>query len=186
MPNWRFRVAASRNYSAAAGRPSFLIQYKGDRAVPAVVIALTAATGKRLRFHSPNIFPVKSGQISMSQANGVALRFGEQFAAANFRGSGLRLAIGEETVGLERIIGGERCRKYFLNYLQGFPLSYHGSDIANLDRFTCAVHRSHAKVSPDDLARYLIEDREWKETDAKWVRDRVRAGLEILAVNRRF
>lgn len=186
MPNWRFRVAASRNYTAAAGRPSFLIQYKGDQTVPAVVLALTAGAGKRLRFHSPNIFPVKTGQISMAQANAVAVRFGEEFAAANFRGSGLRLEIGEATMGLEGIIGWERCRKFFLNYLHGYPLTYHGSDIANLDRFTCAVHRSHAKVSPDDLARYLIEDRGWKEMDAKWVRDRVRAGLEILAENRRF
>lgn len=188
MPGWKFLVRQSKEYMEVAGRPSYLIGFRGEPGLPASAVALTLKGGqKRLHFESPNIVPRQSSVLSLQEYNGLAARFvADLKRASGFRTSGLRAQVSSGEAGLADVVPGKECRKFFLNYLHGYPLTFHGSDIYNLDRFICAIGRFQCKVSPDDLARYLVEDRGWEARDANWVRDRVRAGLEIIAVNRCF
>jgi len=188
MPGWRFLARQSTDYTDGADRPSYLIGFRGERGLPAAVVALTLKGGKkRLHFDSPNIVPSKSSVLSLEEYNQLAARFvADLKRAPGYRSSGLRAQVTSGEFGLAEIIPGKECRQLFLRYLNGYPLTYHGSDIQNLDVFICALYRFHAKVSPDDVSRYLTEDRGWTASDATWVRNRVRAGLELLAVDRRF
>lgn len=188
MPGWKFLVRQSKEYMEIASRPSYLIGFRGERGLPAAAVALTLKGGKkRLHFDSPNIVPSKSSVLSLKEYNDLAIRFvADLKRAPDYRSSGLRVQVTSGEVGLEEIIPGKKCRKFFLQYLNGYPLTYHGSDIQNLDVFICALYRFQAKVSPDDLSRYLTEDRGWAASDATWVCNRVRAGLELLTVDRRF
>ena len=188
MPHWWLDAKGSKSYTTGAGRPSYLIAYNGDTTLPPLVVALTLNGGrKRLRFHSPNIFPQQSGQITCEEYNAAAVLFVAALKATpGFDRSGWLANVTPDNVGLETIIPGKRCREFFTAYLHGYPLTYHGSDIRNLDLFICALHRFRADVSPDRVGAYLIEDRGWKEADAYWVRNRIRSGLEVLAANRAF
>lgn len=183
---WRLLARESRNYAASAGRCSYLVAFSGDDGLPAAIVALTARQGKRLRLESPNIFPQQMGQLTFSEYNSLAERFVSDLTSVpEYARSGIKLRVSSDRIALEQLISSEKTRKLFLNYLHGYPLTFHGSDIANLDRFTCALFRYRAKVSPDNLAQFLIEDRGWTKANAHWVRDRVRTGLEVLAVHRR-
>ena len=188
MPRWKFLARRSKDYADAAGRPSFLIAFHGDARLPAAAVALTLRGGeKRLHFDSPNIVPRTSGQLSLDEYNQIAARFVADLKQTTaYKNSGVRAFVSSGTIGLAEIISAKECRKFFMEYLNGFPLTYHGTDIRNLDRFICALYRFNAKVSPDDLGHYLAEDLGWDPVDAAWVRNRVRAGLELLAVDRRF
>jgi len=188
MPRWRLDAKGSRSYTAGAGRPSYLIAYDGDGTLPPLVIALTMSGGvKRIRFHSPNIFPQECGQITREEYNLAAVLFVAALKMAPaFSGSGWSANVTPDSVGLETIIPGKRCRDFFTAYLHGYPLTYHGSDIRNLELFVCALHRYRADVSPDRVGSYLMEDLGWKEADASWVQSRIRTGLEVLAADRAF
>lgn len=188
MPHWRLDIKGSSRYTVGAGRPSYLIAYAGDVALPPLVIALTMSGGvKRARFSSPNIFPQECGQITREEYNSAAALFVAALKAVpSFADSGWSASVTPDNVGLETVIPGKRCRDFFTAYLRGYPLTYHGSDIRNLDLFVCALHRYRAEVSPDRVRAYLIEDLGWKESDASWVQSRIRTGLDVLAADRVF
>ena len=188
MPYWWLDAKGSKRYAVATERQSYLIAFEGDYDLPPLVVALTRkGEGKRLRLHSPNIFPQQSGQITMTEYNSAALRFVTDLRAVpGFARTGWTALVTSDNVGLAAIIPGKRCRDFFTAYLQGYPLTYHGSDIRNLDLFVCALHRYRANVSPDRIYAYLLEDLGWKDADAQWVGNRIRNGLEVLAANRVF
>jgi hypothetical protein len=187
-PAWRVLSKESKDYTIHADRPSYLIAFVGDEKLPAASIALSLnGYRKRPQFDSPNIVPRDLSQLSREEYNGLAVRFMRDLTSTiGYRDSGIRIRVSSDQMDLKTIIPGKQCRQFFTQYLNGNPLTYHGLDLKRLDLFICAVHRYHAEVSPDNLAGYLIGDRGWKEVDAKWVRDRVRAGLELLRVNAQF
>lgn len=188
MPRWRLDGKGSKSYTAGVERPSYLVAYEGDDTLPPLVIALTMSGGvKRIRFHSPNIFPQRCGQITREEYNSAAVLFVAALKTVPaFACSGWSADVTPDNVGLEVVIPGKRCRDFFTAYLRGYPLTYHGSDIRNLDLFICALHRYRANVSPDRVGAYLMEDLGWKEADARWVKTRIRTGLEVLATDRAF
>lgn len=76
MPRWRLDGKGSKSYTAGVERPSYLVAYEGDDTLPPLVIALTMSGGvKRIRFHSPNIFPQRCGQITREEYNSAAVLF---------------------------------------------------------------------------------------------------------------
>jgi hypothetical protein len=187
-PAWRVLSKESKEYTSQADQPSYLIAFAGDEGLPAVSVALSLKScRKKAQFDSPNIVPRELSQLSLEEYNESAVRFARDLTStAAYRSSGIRIRVSSDQIDLKTIISGKRCRNFFTQYINGNPLTYHGLDLKRLDLFICAVHRYHAEVSPDNLAGYLIGDRGWNEVDAKWVRDRVRAGLELLRVNAQF
>ncbi|MBU6410391.1 MAG: hypothetical protein KGR98_08380 [Verrucomicrobia bacterium] len=52
--------------------------------------------------------------------------------------------------------------------------------------FICALIRYHSDARSYEIERYLIEDRKWKPSDAKFVASEIEKGLKLLKVDRKF
>ena len=154
---------------------------------PAAGVALVAEARHPKAVRVTNIFPRDKCELPFAEYNAIARQLHEALRAyCRKRKVALKVTITPEDRGLEVAISGAKCRRYFGDYLHGFPRTHHPSDVERLDVFICAVHRYKSRCDPDGVAQYLREARGWSESDARFVRDRIRAGLEILRVDRRF
>lgn len=201
---WVFPEEASNNYSEMHGSPAGFIILPTTSECPAVNVAVGCKTTQltkreridRLegippktrhhrRYRIYNIFPCECGSISIEQYNGALVKFD----------AGLRLALkqakqravisfSDENIGLEQIITSKVCLRQFQCYLQGFPKTFHPSDLLQLDRFTGCIVRHSCKFSPSRLSRYLQEDLNWTPSEAAEVERRIEIGIEVLKANR--
>ena len=103
----------------------------------------------------------------------------------------MRLSCGNQR--LKEIIKGKKTRGFFEKYLTLLcmwsynpPYIKHPKDVQRLDRFICAASRFRSQINISELERYLIEDLTWSIENAKWVRQRIETGLDILNANKKF
>ena len=55
------------------------------------------------------------------------------------------------------------------------------------DLFICAASRyCKKKIDSELIEQYLVEDLKWSPEDAKWCRNRINIGLDILKVNKKL
>jgi hypothetical protein len=92
---------------------------------------------------------------------------------------------------LREIISGSRTRGLFERFLVasdiwGIPARHHSKDIQKLDAFICALHRYRSHLEVDALESWLTETKLWPRVDAEWTCARIRTGLQVLCVDRRF
>ena len=154
---------------------------------PAAGIALVAEDGNPKAVHVTNIVPRDTDELTFAEYNAIARLFHEALRSyGREQKLALKVTITPEDRGLEVAISGAKCRRYFEDYLHGFPQTHHPSDVARLDAFICAVHRYGSRCDPDGVAQHLREAHGWPESDARFVRDRIRTGLDILRADRRF
>jgi len=148
-------------------------------------IAIAEKTERSL--YLSNIVPKEKSRLTMSEYNAIALKFFNEFKTFLRRLKSLvELTISNEIIGLNKIIPGEKTRKYFERYLAAYPLSFHPLDIERLDFFICALKKYHSKVNLQYLKEYLIYDLSWNEKDASWCINRIETGLDILEANMKF
>lgn len=134
-----------------------------------------------------NVFPSESGYIPPLEYNSIVKRFVKDFRSF-IRHNRIEITPRLSTfrLSLETAIPSHRCRALFESYLRHYPLTFHPSDIHNLDQFICGVHRHNAKIDTDTLLAYLIEQRQWPKAAAEIVLQRILVGSSILRANRRF
>ena len=148
-------------------------------------IAIAKKTERSL--YVSNIVPKEKSRLTMSEYNAIALKFFNDFKPFLRRLKSLvDLTISNEIIGLDKIIPGEKTRKYFERYLAAYPLSFHSLDIERLDFFICALKKYHSKINLQYLKEYLIYDLSWNEKDASWCVNRIETGLDILEANMKF
>jgi hypothetical protein len=143
-------------------------------------------------FRVTNIVPKMFSSLTFEQYNAIGLKFGEcfrRFLRMSDHSGSVRIE-GPE-IGLKEVIKPAGCRRLFEAYLRTPDPLGHPTDIEALDRFICALssysrHKYTRYVDPDAVVRHLIEDRKWTSENAMWVGRRIRVGLDILAVNRRY
>lgn len=140
----------------------------------------------RAKMKITNIVPRTISQLTMAQYNCLLLSARDLIAKEVKDSATMRLYFKSGSWSLEDVVPGTTARRMLKAYLQGFPKSFHPSDIERLDFFTVSVFRNRANFDPHDLKRYLIEDRNWSEQDASFVHNRVVVGLQVLAANRRY
>ena len=185
-PHWSFMEKESTEYTHRVGTPGCMIilSTRNTGGYPAVGIVKR----KDGEYYVANVVPGIPGALSMAQYNEIADRF-----VADFRiflresGAPLLISITRGELELEKIITSAKAREYFHRYLLLYPRSRHAADVERLDAFICALSKYSRKAIPfDRFERYLREDLSWDEQDARWCRERVETGCEILRVNKRF
>ena len=134
------------------------------------------------------IIPKDAGFISPTDYNQFAKRFGAG-VDDYLRKSRvpMRVLLVTESLDPKQIIGSPIARKLFNQYLRMYPRSQHPSDVRRLDTFICVASRLCRKpVSPHRLESYLPAKLQWPDEDARWCRERIQAGLEILIVYKKL
>jgi hypothetical protein len=184
VTGWSFMQNESEEYSRHMGAPSCMLVLHDGQFQPAV-----ALTKKREGvYYVANIVPGESDHIPMTEYSTLARRFTEDFRRfARSEGIPISISVSDDNAGLTAIIPSPKARQFFERYLHGYPTSYHPNDIKRLDIFICAASRyCRRDIELDRLQTYLVEDLKWSAKDARWCRDRIEAGLDLLQVNRRF
>ncbi|KAF0220935.1 MAG: hypothetical protein FD174_932 [Geobacteraceae bacterium] len=156
------------------------------QSVVAPAIAFASADGTTLQI--TNIVPGNVSQIGIEEYNGILGQFAKRFIQfCRDRKLGVHCVQTSDALTLTSAIPGEKTRGFFNRYLALHPTSYHPLDIERLDVFICASYRYCRKtINVDRLRRYLIEVLKWKEDDANWCCNRIKTGMDILKVNKKF
>lgn len=172
-----------QNHEAPAG-------YAVCESVPGLELASVAIAKVHDKRHStfyvPNIVP-PSGTLTIDQYNSIALAFADSFRAwlrANSYDGKVEASNPNKT--LNDIIPGDKTRRFFEEWLHRPAPVSHPSDIHALDCFICFLFRHPGKVNPSEIAAYLASDLHWKIEDVRFVETRIKTGLEILKLDRRF
>ena len=187
-PGWKWAPKQSKDYqSFHKGSAGFVISDSiKDLERGAVAIANVQPKHPH-SFRVTNIVPQDCSSLTMDQYNSIGTRFAADFRTFLREGTAKgTVSVTGPKLGLAEIIPGARCRHFFECWLQTPTPTGHPSDIYALDRFICALSRYGSNVNLDRLARHLVEDRRWKSDSAIWTIRRIRAGLDILQVDRRF
>lgn len=174
----------SAKYTYHVGDPACMIMLN-DEDLSAIVAV--AKKGNKTYYVS-NIIPKDSGSILPAEYNQFAKRFAasvDDFLRKNH--VPLRVSLLVESLDLKQIISSPIARKCFDQYLAMYPRSHHPSDIRRLDRFICVASRLCRKpINPEKLESYLRVKLQWSDEDARWCRQRIEAGLEILSVYKKL
>ena len=135
-----------------------------------------------------NIVPSSPGQLDTDQYNGYAREFTESLRRWSRKNKkGLRIRVSKSDLELEDIIPTAIPLKLFNIYLGNYPLSYHPLDVERLDRFICGVARySRKPINWEHLSEYLIENKGWPSDGVEWCIQRIKTGLEIINVYKKF
>ena len=182
--DWNYLQKESEEHIKETSKPSCILFLDENHHKPSFLI-----TKRKDKFYSiVNIFNSQYGHIQMLEYNMLLRRFKKDFnnfiSLANYNIISIKLST--EDIGLHEIITSLKAREYFERYLSRFPLSYHTNDIERLDFFICATSRCKKKINTELIEQYLVEDLNWPQENAKWCRNRIDVGLEILKVNKQF
>jgi len=183
--NYTYREEFSREYTKAMQSPSFCIEYKNIKETIGYAI-----TKKTKEYSLESIVPCKSGSIPFEIANEYAKAFVcdlrkylKENLCNNFKVSLAK----KKKLNLKDAIPGQKTRKHFETYVNGYPLTHHPLDIQKLDVFICAAHRySRKKIDIDLIGAFLFNNLKWPEKEVKWCCDRIETGLKILEINKKF
>jgi hypothetical protein len=182
---FEFKDDKSKQYSRDIGERGFIMHSLRSPTAEPSIIAIAEKTKRTL--YVSNIVPMEKNQLAMDEYNAIAFMFFKAFRQHLEKSRSIaEVKMSDDDIGLEKIIPGEKTRKYFKRYLSAYPLSSHPFDIERLDFFTCALRRYHSKVNLGYLKRYLIDDLGWSEEDASWCIMRIETGLDILKANWKF
>lgn len=183
--NWKFHAQKSPLYEQMCGKPSCCI-VTASIALPLAAVHMTEKSEHSL--FTTNIIPLDRQQLSADEYNAIALAFARDIRTdAQRNATHISVKMSKAELHLADIVTGKLSRKLLNRYLNLFPLSHHPADIGRLDAFICSMFRY--KRRPFDLDGFealLAEERGWSSADARWCRNRVEFGLEVLAANRQF
>jgi hypothetical protein len=175
----------SKEYSDGMKNPSYIIRYEQDNRA-----ADFAITKIEEEYSLENIMPKEPGRIPYEIAEECAKIFVNDFRKFLRNNSLKNMSVSfarKRKLAIENIIPGKETRKFFMKYINGCPLTHHPADIQRLDIFICAASRYCRKpINLYLLHAYLKEVLQWSASEAKWCRDRIEAGMEILHLNRKF
>jgi hypothetical protein len=180
-----FREDMSREYTDGMQNPSYMIEYENDNGV--ITFAITKIKNE---YSLENIVPKESGMIPYKIAKEYAKTFVTDFRkflkTNNHNNMSISLAL-KKKLTLENIISGRKTRKFFMSYINGYPLSHHPADTQRLDLFICAASRYCRKsIDLGSLYTYLQVVLKWPSNEAKWCCERIDAGLKFLRLNKKF
>jgi hypothetical protein len=122
----------------------------------------------------------------MQQYNALLLATRNVLANAAKSDSSLRLHFKSGEWSFEDVVPGKTARRMFKAWLQGFPRSFHPSDMERLDFLTISLFQNKSNADPHLIERYLVEDLKWPEKEASLVHNRIVVGLQVLAARRRY
>lgn len=175
----------SMEYASEMQSPSYIIQYEYNNRA-----ADFAITKVKEEYSLENIMPKEAGKIPYEIAVECAKTFVTDFRKFLKNNSLKDMSISlarKKKLTLENIVHGKETRKFFMKYINGYPLTHHPADIQRLDVFICAASKYCRKsINLDLLHTYLKEVLQWPDSEAKWCCDRIEAGLKILHLNRKF
>jgi len=185
MPHWIFYPEKSAEYRELCNAPSCCVVCN-HKELPKSAVHITLR--KKGTFYAPNIVPLEVSELSLDQYNAVASRFVKDLRAYLRKSKiSISVSLSSSNIGLDDIVSGKLPRQFFQRYMSQYPTSYHPLDIQRLDRFTCALVRySRRAMDFDQFECLLIENFGWQPMDAKWCRNRVETGFEVIKVYRRF
>ena len=182
---YEFLVKESEDYSNNINSRGYIIHSLRTTDTEPAGIAIAEKTQGSL--YVSNIVPKEKSKLNMSEYNAIAFKFVSDFKSYLRQLKSLvEIKISNEIIRLDKIIPGEKTRKYFERYLSAYPLSFHPLDIQRLDFFICALKRYRSKVDLQYLKEHLINDLSWNEKDASWCINRIETGLDILEANMKF
>lgn len=183
-PDWTFMESQSRDYTAHSRCPSCMLRKDDHSAWPAVAFARK----RQGTYFIPNIVPRRQRELSLDEYNAIAESFVEKFRCyTRTHCAEISVRVTKKDIDLTEIIRGKKLRQRFEAYLNGYPRTFHPSDLHELDTFTCYLFRSpHAKVDLFRVESYLVKDLEWTGSEAAACVSRIRTGLDILAVRGRL
>jgi len=207
-PGWSTNEAHNDSYSEMHGEKCFILispleiigkavsvafagnrRFKKNKQDAETIESHEIETGSRspktIKMRVTNIFPNEAGEITREQYNTV-LDAVRQEVASRIKGKGIKPRFKSGDWKLEDVIPGKTARRMFTCWLQGFPKTFHPSDVERLDFVTIALFRSKSKADPESIGQYLVEDRNWDEKDASLVRNRIITGLQVLAAQKRY
>ncbi|MEH2328949.1 hypothetical protein [Nostoc sp.] len=183
--DWTYLQKESEDHTEETNKPSCILFLDEDHHKPSFLI-----TKIKDKFYSiVNILNSQYGHIKMLEYNDLLKIFEKDFkdfiSFATY--NSICIELSNEDIGLHEIITSPKARESFERYLRRFPLSYHPNDIERLNFFICAASRfCKKKINTELIEQYLVEDLNWPQKDAKWCRNRIDVGLEILKVNKQF
>lgn len=182
---YEFLVKESEDYSNNINGRGYIIYSLRTTDTEPAGIAIAEKT--QVSLYVSNIVPKEKSKLNMSEYNAIAFKFVNDFKSFLRQLKSLvEIKISNEIIGIDKIIPGEKTRKYFERYLSAYPLSFHPSDIQRLDFFISALKRYRSKVDLQYLKEHLINDLSWNEKDASWCINRIETGLDILEANMKF
>jgi hypothetical protein len=183
VKDWTYLEKESKERIEETGNPSCMIFLDDDYHKPTFLI-----TKRKDEFYSiSNIFNSQHGDIPIPEYNALLKHFYKDFRKIiDFNSYNIVIKISEEDIGLKEIIPSQTARDLFERYLSFQPRSYHVNDKERLDLFIGAASRSKKKINAEWIEQYLTEELNWSQEDARWCRNRIEVGLEILKVNRNY
>lgn len=128
-----------------------------------------------------NIFPQTVGSISVEQYNTILRTFVRDFKN-HLRSRKLPMNVRHSVfqLSLNNAVPSPKTRAALKVYLRGHPLTFHPSDVENLDEFIRCAHRFHARVDVDALCAYLVCEKHWPKSAVEVARERIVVGSQIL------
>jgi hypothetical protein len=185
---WEFPLENSLDYQKGHGYPAGFVVSNSVKGLERGAVAIANLAPDHLnRFRVTNIVPRDSWKLTMGQYNAIGISFAKnfrRFLKANKIGGAVTTSNPKKQ--LSDIIKGEKCRKLFEAWLHTPTPISHPADIERLHVFICALFRYGSDARSYEIERLLIEDRNWKPSDARFVAAEIEKGLQILAVDRRF
>lgn len=183
--NYSYKEEYSRRYRIAIESPAFIIDYENSKGCVGYAIAKSNS-----KYNLENIVPREPGFIPSNIADEYVTTLVNDFRIYLKKNGNKKIKISinkRKVLDLKEIIPGEKTRKYFQTYINCYPLSHHPLDKQRLDVFICAAFRYCRKtIDTELLYNYLCEILNWPENECKWCCGRIKAGLEILKVNKKF
>lgn len=183
--NWTFILKETEEYTKETGNPCCMIFLDDDYHKPTFLITKI----KNIFYSIVNIFNSQRGYIPMLEYNALLSLFKQDFQAFldSEKYQSISVKLSNEDIGLKERISSSKTRDYFEKYLSFSPQSYHPNDIERFDLFICAASRyCKKKIDSELIEQYLVEALKWSPEDAKWCRNRINIGLDILKVNKKL
>ena len=193
---WVFPLKESLDCQNGHGFPAGFVVSDSVKSLERGAVAVANLDPKHLnRFRVTNIVPREFSHLSMDQYNAIGISFAKHFHQfLRMSKIGGVVKVTNPNKELSDIITGDKCRKLFESWLHSPtsiwphpppPIS-HPADVERLYVFICGLFRYGSDARSYEIERFLIEDRKWKPSDARFVASEIEKGLQLLKVNQRF
>lgn len=192
ISGFKYETKKSIEYAKCSGSPAcYVVKLLNDEYYAVLSFKTNKQKNNITFLELINIIPREKSCIKPEEYREIVLEFFRAFRPS-LRKQGLKIQfVKVDKLILQNIISGKYTRDIFQNYINRQQMgwgnfSHHPGTTDALDLFIITLDKYRSQINIQALYAYMIEVLDWKEEDAKWVRDRIITGTEILKRRRKF
>lgn len=179
---WRYDAEGSANAerNALGDKGILIFERSAADKLPAARLVLWPQDGG---YYVPNVTPVQSGELTISEYNAVLADFAEAVAKPMARRFGFTVSMTSANQNLDDWLTPEAAvaLRRFSGAANKSTGASHPMDERRWFDFIIAVHRTGKRISSDYLARWLHEVEGWDERSAHNLAAEFERGIALLA-----